>query len=115
MSQSLKDAGFLHTDKHGANVISPVVNSSDEAGQKNDKAGDNSCDEPTKRVSENPETFSTSKQDKRQKSRKKKFPFIKPRNAPTKARKKVKFKARKKDKVTFLILILIQFIIQLVY
>ena len=30
----------LHTDRHDANVISPLVNSSDEAGQKNDKAGD---------------------------------------------------------------------------
>ena len=88
MSQSLKDAGFLHTYKQGANVISPVVNSSDEAGQKNDKAGDNSCDEPTKRVSENPETFSTSKQDKRQKSRKKKIPLHQAKKCPNKSQEK---------------------------
>ena len=37
MSQSLKDAESLHTDLHNANFISPVVNSSDEKGQKNDK------------------------------------------------------------------------------
>ena len=53
MSKSLKDAESLHIDQHDANVISPVVNSSDEVGQKNDKAGDNSYDEPAKRVSEN--------------------------------------------------------------
>ena len=34
MSQSLKDAESLHTDLHNANVISPVVDSSDEAGKK---------------------------------------------------------------------------------
>ena len=34
MSQSLKDAESLHTDLHKANVISPVVDSSDEAGKK---------------------------------------------------------------------------------
>ena len=34
MSQSLKDAESLHTDLHNANFISPVVNSSDEKGQK---------------------------------------------------------------------------------
>ena len=32
MSQSLKDAKSLHTNQHDANVISPVVTSSDEAG-----------------------------------------------------------------------------------
>ena len=64
MSKSLKNTESLHTDQHDGNVISPVVNSSDEAGQKNDKAGDNSYDEPAKRVSESLETFSTSKQDK---------------------------------------------------
>ena len=52
MSQNLKHAESLYTDQHDANVISPVVNnSSDGAGQKNDKAGDNSYDEPAKRVS----------------------------------------------------------------
>ena len=34
MSQSLKDAESLHTDLHNANVISPVVDSSDKAGKK---------------------------------------------------------------------------------
>ena len=34
MLKSLRDAESLHTDQHDANVISPVVNSSDEAGQK---------------------------------------------------------------------------------
>ena len=34
MLKSLKDAEFLHADQHDTNVISPVVNSTDEAGQK---------------------------------------------------------------------------------
>ena len=34
MSKSLKDAESLHTDQHDENIISPVVNSSDDAGQK---------------------------------------------------------------------------------
>ena len=34
MSKSLKDPESLHTDQHDANAISPVVNSSDETGQK---------------------------------------------------------------------------------
>ena len=42
MAKSFKDAESLHTDQHDANVISPIVTSSDEAGQENDKAGDNS-------------------------------------------------------------------------
>ena len=62
MSQSLKDAESVHTDQNDANVIFPVVNSSDEVGQNNDKAGDNSCDETAKRASENAETSSTSKE-----------------------------------------------------
>ena len=66
MSKSLKDGESLHTDQHDANVISLIVNSSNGAGQKNDKAGD----EPAKRVSENLQTFSTRKQDKQHKSRK---------------------------------------------
>ena len=72
MSQSLKDTESLHKDQHDTNVISSVVNSSDVAGQKNVKARDNSYDEPAKRLSENLETSSTSKQDKRHKSKKKK-------------------------------------------
>ena len=72
MSKNLKDAESLHTDQHDANVISPVVNFSDEAGQKNDKAGENSYDEPATGVSENLETSSTKKQDKRHKTRKRK-------------------------------------------
>ena len=35
---------LVHTDQHDANFISPVVNSSDEPGRENDKAGDNSYD-----------------------------------------------------------------------
>ena len=73
MSKSLKDAESLHTDQHDANGISPVVNSSDEAGQLNDEAGDNSYDEPAKRVSENLETSSTKKEAKRNKPRKRKI------------------------------------------
>ena len=72
MSQSLKDAESLHTDHNDANVIFPVVNSSNEAGQENDKVGDNSYDEPAKEVSENLETSSTKKEHKRHKSRKRK-------------------------------------------
>ena len=34
MSKSLKDPESLHTDQHDANVIFPIVNSSDETGQK---------------------------------------------------------------------------------
>ena len=75
MSKSLKDAEPLHTNQHDANIISPLVISSDEAGQKNDKAGVNSY-KPVKRVSENLETSSTRKQDKQHKSRKRK------RNSP---------------------------------
>ena len=77
MTKSLKYAESLHTDQHDANVISPVVNSSDEIRQKNDKIGDNSYDKPAKRVSKTLETSSTRKQDKRHKSRKKK------RNSPS--------------------------------
>ena len=69
MSKSLKDAESLHTDQYDANIVSPAVNSSNEAGRKNDKAGDNSHDEPAKIVSENLETSSTKKQDKRHNSR----------------------------------------------
>ena len=73
MSKGFKESESLHKDKHDANVISPVINSSDEAGQKNDKAGDNPYDEPAKRVSGNLETSSTSKHNKRYKSRKRKI------------------------------------------
>ena len=77
MPKSLKDAESLHADQHDANVISSVVNCSDEAGQKKKKKKmiklDNSCDELAKRVSENLETSSTRKKDKRHKSRKKKI------------------------------------------
>ena len=61
MSKNLKDAESLHTDQHDTNVISPVVNSSDEAGQENDKDGDNSYDEPAKRVSQKPRNFHNKK------------------------------------------------------
>ena len=53
MPKSLKDAESLHADQHDANVISSVVNCSDEAGQKKKKKMiklDNSCDELAKRV-----------------------------------------------------------------
>ena len=73
MSKSLKDAESLHTDQHDPNAISPVVNSSDEAGQKIEQALDNSYDELAKRVSENLETSSKRKQDKQHKSRKRKI------------------------------------------
>ena len=43
---------------HGANVISPIVNYSDEVEHKNYKVGNNSYDEPAKRVLGNPETSS---------------------------------------------------------
>ena len=63
MSKRLKDVESLHTNQHDANVISPVVNSSDEVGQKNGKTGDNSSDEPAKRVSKILETSSTKTED----------------------------------------------------
>ena len=72
MSRSLKDAESLYTDQHDVNVISPVVNSSDQSGQKNEKAGDKSY-EPAKRALKNLETSSTRKQDKRHKTRKRKI------------------------------------------
>ena len=68
MSQSLKDTESLHKDQRDTNVISSVVNSSDVAEQKNVKARDNSYDEPAKRVSENLEISSTSKQEKQLKT-----------------------------------------------
>ena len=60
MSHCLKDVQYLYTDQHDTNLISTVVNSSDDAELKTHRAGDNSSDHPVKRVSENPET-STSK------------------------------------------------------
>ena len=78
MLKSLKDAESLHTDQHDANIISSVVNSSDEAGQKNDKAGNNSYDEPAKRISENVETSQqVSEINDKVKKKGKKFLFIK--------------------------------------
>ena len=61
MLQSFKDAEPLHTNQHDVNVISIVVKSSVEEGRKKDKAGDYSYDEPSKKVSENLGTSSTSK------------------------------------------------------
>ena len=92
MLKRLKDAESLHADQHDTNVISPVVNSTDEAGQKNDKAGDNSYDEPVERVSKNLETSSTSKQDKRHKSMKRK------NNSPSSSREVVKRSNKKRRK-----------------
>ena len=68
----MEHAESVHTDQQNANVICPIVNSSDEAGRENDKAGDNTSDELANRVSENPETYLTSKQDKQHKSGKRK-------------------------------------------
>ena len=73
MPKSLKYDESLHKDQHDANVIFLVVNSIDEAGQENDKAGNNSYDEPAKRKSGNLETSFTRKQDKRHKSKKRKI------------------------------------------
>ena len=92
MPKSLKDAESLPTDQHNANVISPVVNSSDEALQENNKTGDNSYDEPAKRVSENLETSSTKKEYKRHKSRKRK------RNSPSSSPEIVKRSNKKRRK-----------------
>ena len=92
MSKSLKDSESLSTDQHDANVISPEINCSDEAGQKNDKAVDNSYNEPTKRVSENLETSSTRKLDKRHKSRKRK------RNCPSSSPEIMKRSNKKRQK-----------------
>ena len=61
MSQSLRDAVSMHTDQHDANVIFLEVR------QKKYKAGDNLYNEPKNKVSENLETSSASKQDKRRK------------------------------------------------
>ena len=41
MLQSLKDAESLPRDQHDVYVISPIIYSSYEEGQKNEKAGDN--------------------------------------------------------------------------
>ena len=120
ISKSLKDAEYLHTDQHDANFISPVANSSDEAGQKKDKAGDKSYDEPAKRASENLEISSTRKQDKQHKSWKRKrnsfssSPEIIKRSNK-KRQKKSRSRPEKKEKVAFFILILHQFIIQFIY
>ena len=94
MSQSLEDAESVHADS--ANVVSPILNSSDEAGQKkNDKAGDSTYDKLANRVSENPHTSLTSKEDRPRKSRKRK------RNSPSSCPEIVKRpnkKERKKQK-----------------
>ena len=92
MLKSLKDADSLHADQLDTNVVSPVVNSTDEAGQKNDKAGDNSYDEPAERVSKNLETSLTSKQDKRHKPMKRKS------NSPSSSREVVKRSNKKRRK-----------------
>ena len=88
----MKDADSMYTDQHDANAISPVVNSRDEAGQENDKAGGNSYDETTKRVSENQETSSTKKKNKGQNSRKRK------RNSPSSSSEIVKCSYKKRRK-----------------
>ena len=109
MSKSLKDVEPLHAHQYDANVISPLVNSNDEVGQENDKTGDNSYDEPAKRVSESLETSSTKKgrQTTQVKEKEKKFSFIKPGDSKTlqqKEKKEVKVQARKKEKVVFLVI-----------
>ena len=93
MSQSLKDTESLHKDQRDTNVISSVVNSSDVAGQKNVKARDNSYDEPAKRVPQQVSKINDISQRK-----KKKLPFIKPRDSKTlqqKEKKEVKVNAKK--------------------
>ena len=60
----LKDAESVHTDQHDANVISSAVNSSDNAGQRNNESGDKSYNQSAKWLSENPETSSTIKNNK---------------------------------------------------
>ena len=114
MSKSFKQ--FLDTGQHDANVISPVVKSSDETGQINYNNniiinGDNSYDESAKRVSENLETSSICKQKKRKINSPSSSPEI-VKSFNKKTLKEAKVKARKKEKVAFLILIFyIQFII----
>ena len=109
MSKSFKQ--FLHTDQHDANVISPVVKSSDETGQTNYNNGDNSYDDSAKRVSENLETSSMCKQKKRKINSPSSSPEIVKR-FNKKTLKEAKVKARKKEKVAFLFLIFyIHFII----
>ena len=109
MSKSFKQ--FLHTDQHDANVISPVVKSSNETRQINYNNGDNSYDDSAKRVSENLETYSMCKQKKRKINSPSSSPEIVKR-FNKKTVKEAKVKARKKEKVAFLILIFyIHFII----
>ena len=97
MSKSLKDAELLHTYQHDPIVISPVVESNDVAGQKYNKAGNKSCDELAKRVWQNLETSSTSKQkinDTSQGKGKKiahQLPIIKPGDSKTLQQKRDKW------------------------
>ena len=90
MSQSLEDAESVHADS--ANVVSPILNSSDEAGKKNDKAGDSTYDKLANRVSENPHTSLTSKEDRPRKSKKRK------RNSPSSCPEIVKRSSKKERK-----------------
>ena len=98
-------------------MLFPVINSSDEAGQKkiirlqitdimNQQRGYQKTQTLPQQISKINDTSQ---------GKEKKFPFIKLRDNKTlqqKQKKEAKAKARKKEKVTFLILILIQFIMQ---
>ena len=94
MPEILEGDVSLHTDQHDLIVIFPIVNSSDEAGHKDDKAGDNSYDGSAKRVPQNPDTSSTSKRDKRQKTKKRKRNF---QEIVKRSNKKLKKKSRSRQ------------------
>ena len=94
MPEILESDVSLHTDQHDLIVIFPIVNSSDEAGHKDDKAGDNSYDGSAKRVPQNPDTSSTSKRDKRQKTKKRKGNF---QEIVKRSNKKLKKKSRSRQ------------------
>ena len=94
MPEILESDVSLHTDQHDLIVIFPIVNSSDEAGHKDDKAVDNSYDGSAKRVPQNPDTSSTSKRDKRQKAKKRKGNF---QEIVKRSNKKLKKKSRSRQ------------------
>ena len=96
MPEILESDVSLHTDQHDWMVIFPIVNSSDEAGHKDDKAGDNSYDGSAKRVPQNPDTSSTSKRDKRQKTKKRKE-IVKRSNKKLKKKSRSRQEKRKRS------------------
>ena len=64
MSPSLKGAEFVHSDQHGCRMLFPQHITLVMRQRKNDQAVYNSYNKPTKKVSENSDTFPTSKKDK---------------------------------------------------